>query len=549
MKGIKEKLIMFFLSFFLIVTPSLAMVAWYDTPAAYAGVNSFVQQGLSGDISTHQAPGVYSSQGSNIYSLGYSNLRFNTVGQNLQLFTISPPTFSIGCSGISATFGAFTMLGKKLMKALQSIIQSGEVLVFAFNMVLGVLCKQCEHIMNQIEAIANKLNGLNFNSCQAAQSLGNLAGAEIDKITNVNQVTGATNGFADAISSDIGSLSNTIGNYVNTINNFMNCSSTPQGAQYLVTHNFSSCGEAEAANKFQWGSAMRYAFSQAHIGLIGGTTPGSGGVDDIMAFLRANVSGDIVGYTSSSDPNGKEVVKYIAPVQKTNTTASGSNAMINMFNLLTKGANNVSYMTIAYPPQGSGSTPPPETLNQIEQLTPNHCFPGFNFYFEFYLSQVEVNEFGSQQVSSFPATSPICPSVTITGFTQQQVGDFIKSSKLPVVLITKLAYTLNDPALISTAAQAMSYGYVYNLFNNMLQSLKQNLLSGKNIDNQIAMPVYKLYLKSLEEEKEQIAQEYELSLKNITAQMNTLKYFSHLNKQWVSSLAKYGLAGTYIDYK
>ena len=534
-----------FFKLLIIFVLSVVVIEQTYIPMAQAGVNSFVSAGLNGanSVSTSGGAGVFHTQGENIYALGYSNVRFNTAGQSLQLFTITPPNFSIGCSGISAEWGAFAMLGKHLMQVLQSLIQSDQVAVFAFNMVLGVLCKQCQTIMNQIEAIANKLNGLNFNSCQTAEAMGNIAGAKLANMINKKSVAGATNAFADQVSNTLGNVSNAVGSFVNTVNGAMNCASTEAGAQALVSSGFTSCGAQAAANQFQWGSMMRYAFEQAHIGLIGGTTPGSGGVDDIMAFLRGNLVGDIVGYPSAAK-SGSEVVRWIPPLQKQGPTIASKQALINTFELLTKGGNNIGYMTIAFPnPPGNLN---PTSLDAIEKVSYNHCFPGFDFYYKFYLSQVEVNEFGAGTVTQFPATSPVCSSVTISGFGQQQAGDFIQNTQLPVVLITKLAYALKDNALISTAAQAMADGYVFNLFRDMIQSLKENTMAAKNIDHKNNDVIYKIFLRNAESEEKQIAIEYDKSLAKTDSQIAIDKYYANLNKVWVGSLAKYGLVGNYL---
>ena len=107
MQTIQKKIIIVAL-FFFIMTSYLSFIGFYRVRPAFAGVNSFVSAGLNGanSVSNSGGAGVFHTQGENIYALGYSNVRFNTAGQSLQLFTITPPNFSIGCSGISAEWGA-----------------------------------------------------------------------------------------------------------------------------------------------------------------------------------------------------------------------------------------------------------------------------------------------------------------------------------------------------------------------------------------------------------------------------------------------------------
>jgi len=545
MQSIREKFIMFFLLFFLITTPSLAMIAWYDTPSAYAGVGSFVSQGLSGSysVSTGQGPGTYHTQGENIYSLGYSELRFNTAGQNLQLFTISPPNFSIGCSGIDATFGAFAMLGQHLMSMLQSIIQSGEVLVFAFNMVLGVLCKQCEHIMNQIEAIANKLNGLNFNSCQAAEAAGNIAGAEIGSMSAVQQAAGATNAFADSINSDLTSVSSTISGYVNTINTVMNCGSTQQGAQNLVANGFTSCGAAAAASKYLFGSLLRASLAQAHIGLVGSTTPGSGGVNDLIAVLRGTFTGDIVGYQDATK-SGVPVVRFIGPKPANMPNSNQVENSAEAFDALMYGGS-LNYLAI-----GAVQPAQPTTLQALEislnTSSSETCFPGFMYYYQSYLNQVMsayfpggVLDTPTSKCGSIPASEQ--PAALST----QQLDSFVTNSQLPVILIGKLAYANQDPTLVDEAAKAMALGFLHNLFMTMLHGASMSLMDAKNLDKKHKDKLLSLFAARVDTVIGFVNTDYQNSLKSIKTQQDSLAYYQNINKQWVSTLSQYGLSGAY----
>ncbi|MHB8231959.1 MAG: conjugal transfer protein TraH [bacterium] len=546
MYDFKLKIASVAMAFFMFITSSVGIVGWYRTPYAYAGINSFVSAGLSGanSVSNVEGPGEYHTQGENIYTLGSAEVRFNTVGQNLQLFTISPPNFSIGCSGIDATFGAFAMLGSDLMKALQSIIQSGQVLVFAFNMVLGVLCKQCEHIMNQIESIANKLNGLNFNSCQAAEAAGNIAGAEIGNMLGKTGIVGATNAFADSVNNALTSFNGPNGllqEYINTINGVMNCASTPAEAQALVNSGFEDCGSQAAANKFQFGSLLRYALSQAHIGLIGGTTPGTGGANEIIGILRGEFVGDYVGYLSQSKTGGV-VVRYVSPLAAMTTSPMSNQTITNTYNMLMKGSSNVGYKTINFPT----ATVTVSTSTSLDSIVEKSsvCFPGFEFYYKFYLDEIQAADFG-ETVPVSDTTSSVCNSIALTGLSPQELSNFISNSRLPVVLISKLAYVNNDQGLLDVAANTMASGYVYNLFNDILAAVDTNVMAAKNIDNTESKKEAKLYIRDIRTIIDKLGAEYEQEEKTLTTQEKTLQYYQNLNKQWVNSLSQFGLSGAY----
>ena len=533
-----KKLISIVSIFFMLVTSSLAMDAYYATKA-YAGVASFVSAGLAGqnDVVSGMGPGEYHTQGENIYTLGYTNVRFNTAGQNLQLFSITPPNFSIGCSGISAEWGAFAMLGSELMQVLSSIIQSGQVLVFAFNMVLGVLCKQCESIMTQIESIANKLNGLNFNSCQAAEAMGNLAGAELGNMIGETGVAGATNSFADSVNSALGSVSSAVGSFVNDANGVMNCASTQQGAQQLVETGFKSCGEAAAGKKFMLGSLLRNTLTHAHIGLIEGSAPGNGGTDDLIGILRGSMIGDIVGYSSTSKTSDM-VVKYVPPSAPLgNDISSGNPSLSNLFQVLMFGSKNMSSITIQ---PLNGSFLNTASLSQIEQGPSADCFPGFYFYYDYYLQNVENYYFGSPLPSN---TSSLCGNATITSLNQQQIYNFVANSTMPVMLILKLAYVNQDPALVNTAAKAMAAGYARSLFGDILQSVTTNVMAAKNINHKNKLKLWNEYVGKIRVIQHSLNNGYVREESRLASQINTVNYYAKLNKDWVSTLSNYGLQG------
>ena len=539
---LKIKIASIVLSFFIVATPTLATVSYYVQPA-YAGISSFVSAGLSGNNSatvSNGGAGVFHTQGENIYALGYSDVRFNVAGQNLQLFTITPPNFSIGCSGISAEWGAFAMMGQQLMQVLQSIIQSGAILVFAFNMVLGVLCKQCQTIMNQIEAIANKLNGLNFNSCQTAEAMGNLAGAELGNMINKTSVAGATNAFANSVSNTLGNVSSAVGNFVNTVNGAVNCASTQAGAQALVSSGFTSCGQQAMAHQFQAGSLLRYSLSQAHIGLIGQTTPGTGGENGLIGVLRGQFIGDLVGYPSAGKTNDF-VVRDIPPAQ-TLTQGTSGQVLSNVFKMLINGSQNVSSITINYPAEGTDPTQG-TTLAQIEKGTTPKCFPGFIFYYNFYLQQIESSYFGTPEPNP---TDIICPGdPPVASLTQQQMDNFITNSSMPVILILKLAYITQDESLVYRAANAMAAGYAKNLFGDMIESVARNVMGAKNIDKNQQLKLYNEYIGQITPISKELNTEYEAYLNLLNIQTKNLEAYKKINEQITSSLSQYGLAGAY----
>ncbi|MHB1661417.1 MAG: conjugal transfer protein TraH [bacterium] len=295
------------LSKFIIVFSLLSMFNAVNVTGVYA-FGSWVDNAISGGMTTYNGGGgYYHSQGQDIYTLGYSRVRFGTEPGSVSLFTIAPPTLSMGCSGIDAMWGGFSMIsGAELQKIMQNIISVA--IPFAFNMALGVLCKQCEAIMNQIESIANKLNGLNFNSCRSMEQASNLATQTLNGMMNSNQSSGQTNNWMSGISSALTGNSNgtgttgilgTINGYVTQVNNVMS-GCIPSATAYKQYGNNATCGSIAADNKFEFGSYLRRAAAHAHLGLIQGTQPNSGGFDGILGVIRGSLTGDLVGFLPSN---------------------------------------------------------------------------------------------------------------------------------------------------------------------------------------------------------------------------------------------------------
>lgn len=84
--------------------------------------------------------------------------------------TVQAPSITAGCGGIDFFSGSLGFMSvDKLVEKLQKILQNAPGV--AFQMALETLCSKCAQIMSSMEAIANALNGMNMNDCQAAKGL------------------------------------------------------------------------------------------------------------------------------------------------------------------------------------------------------------------------------------------------------------------------------------------------------------------------------------------------------------------------------------------
>jgi len=100
---------------------------------------------------------------------------------NIQFFEVTPPSISVGCSGIDINWGAFSMLkGEELINKLKGIIKNGWP--YALKIALTTACPQCAHVLDSVEAAASMLNSLNINGCKAMEAAGKFLGKGLEKL-------------------------------------------------------------------------------------------------------------------------------------------------------------------------------------------------------------------------------------------------------------------------------------------------------------------------------------------------------------------------------
>lgn len=119
----------------------------------------------------------------NSTELSNSNLGVNFIGGDglarAQVADVNPihialPKFSAGCGGIDYTMGAINLISKEdLIKAMKSIISNGGA--YAFQLALQTATPSVAATAGKLQDYANFFNGININSCEAAQSLVNAA--------------------------------------------------------------------------------------------------------------------------------------------------------------------------------------------------------------------------------------------------------------------------------------------------------------------------------------------------------------------------------------
>ncbi len=123
----------------------------------------------NGAVSYSQG-GHYTSGARNIFVGGGVEVRFPTSRTNL--VSITPPSFSAGCNGISAHFGGFSFInGAQIEQLVKNIAANAKGLVI--NMVIKALCPMCEAVIQNMQHLAQFAAKANMDSCRIATNLVN----------------------------------------------------------------------------------------------------------------------------------------------------------------------------------------------------------------------------------------------------------------------------------------------------------------------------------------------------------------------------------------
>jgi len=117
---------------------------------------------------TETDAGYFEGQKRGYYTGGSFSARWPV--QNDYPVTFEPPRLKFGCGGIDAFMGGFSFLNfEYLVQKLQRIMTAAPAA--AFDMALNTLCPQCSNTIKSLEEIANALNSIQLNDCQAGKTI------------------------------------------------------------------------------------------------------------------------------------------------------------------------------------------------------------------------------------------------------------------------------------------------------------------------------------------------------------------------------------------
>lgn len=124
------------------------------------------------DMTNVTNPGVYNSQRRGIISGGSIVNRSRIV--NEQLFNLSLPNFSANCGGIDAFAGSLSFINaEQFVQLLRSIAANAKG--YAFKIALEAASSLIGSTLAELQAVVQKMNDLNVNSCELATGIVNFA--------------------------------------------------------------------------------------------------------------------------------------------------------------------------------------------------------------------------------------------------------------------------------------------------------------------------------------------------------------------------------------
>ena len=152
-----------------------------------------------GSLGNVTSPGAFRGQAMNLYTGG--SLFMREPSKNYPLVRAQLPSLKAGCGGIDLFGGSFSFINKAQFVALLQNIGANAV-GYAFKLALQSISPDIDKLLTELQDQINKINAMNINSCEAAQSLVNGVVGQYDNsimsgCENISQYLGSVTDRAD----------------------------------------------------------------------------------------------------------------------------------------------------------------------------------------------------------------------------------------------------------------------------------------------------------------------------------------------------------------
>lgn len=137
---------------------------------AYAGIDSDLNSFFNniGFASNVGSPGAYQGQQSGYYTGG--SIFARTQVRDVQIMQMEVPSFRSGCGGIDLFAGGFSFINAdQLVSLFKNIMNNAKS--YAFTLAMETATPQLANIMKYLQNVANEVNRMNINSCEAAAGM------------------------------------------------------------------------------------------------------------------------------------------------------------------------------------------------------------------------------------------------------------------------------------------------------------------------------------------------------------------------------------------
>lgn len=202
------------------------------------------------------APKAYEGQTRGYFVGGSASVRWGF--QNEPIVSFTPPSLKVGCSGIDIVMGGFSYLNfEHLVQKLQAILVAAPA--FAFRIALKTLCESCDNVLSSLENIANAINQLNVDSCQAAKAVGAWAGTQLAKAIGHGMGSGSNKSWFDAQTEKLKNVTEGWRNWIRDWAGVYDCAIYTRGTQA-----YKQCVEKVGQVSFLT-PLMRQAFSKIEV--------------------------------------------------------------------------------------------------------------------------------------------------------------------------------------------------------------------------------------------------------------------------------------------
>lgn len=125
----------------------------------------------SGAAMSINKPGRYQSAARNTFIAGGADIRFPR-RTSPSFVSVTPPSLSAGCSGISAHFGGFSFIsGDEIEQMIRSIAQNAQGMVI--SIAIKTLCPMCESVIQAMTRLAQQASKMSMDSCAVGTNLAN----------------------------------------------------------------------------------------------------------------------------------------------------------------------------------------------------------------------------------------------------------------------------------------------------------------------------------------------------------------------------------------